>query len=226
MIHRYLHAILTTGIAAYKADPALVDDLFDSLFDLEDNEVTAIKTYFLEKGLSVYNGFPRVNSEPPYVAIILHQEGESDTFMGNYVGMITEDGHALYGADVEGSIWSHVYHLPVVTPHPDITSYMYEMVKVILLAGLGTLIDQECMDFSFSGMDLAPDPRYIPERLFIRQLVFQCKRQFAWIDRDSRLTKAFEVSGIHIDRSGSPRDVGGVETLVTPYAEGDDDGET
>lgn len=222
MIHRYIQAILTTGIAAYKADPVLVDDLFDQLYELEDSEVNAIKTYFQQKGFTVYSGYPRIDSKPPYVAVILAGEGESDTYIGDYAGMITEDGHVLYGAEVEGSIWEHNYHIPVVTEHPDITQYMYELVKSVMLAGLPTLVDQECMQFSFSGQDLAPDPRYLPARYFIRQLIFSCKRQFSRIDRDSRLTKAFQVSGIHIDRSGSPRDVGGVETLVTPYTEDDD----
>lgn len=222
MIHRYIHAILSTGIAAYRADPKLVDDLFLQLYELEDTEAKAIKTYFSQKGLNVYSGFPRIDSEPPFVAIILGQEGESENYIGDYAGMITEEGHALYGAEIEGSVWNHTYRLPVVTEHPDITQYMYELVKTIMLAGLRYLIDQECMDFSFSGQDLAPDPRYLPERYFVRELVFSCKRQFSRIDRDARLTKAFKISGIHIDRSGSPRDVGNVETLIVPYNEGDD----
>jgi hypothetical protein len=226
MIHRYIHNILVSGVAAYRADPELVNDLFDELYELEDTEVRAIKTYFAQKGLNVYSGYPRIDSEPPFVAVILANEGEAETYLSNYAGMITEDGHALYGSDVEGSIWDHVYHLPVVSEHPDITQYLYELVKTIMLAGLRFLVDQECFQFSFSGADLAPDPKFIPERYFVRQLVFSCKRQFAWIDRDSRLTKAFEVAGIHIDRAGSPRDVGGVETLVGVYAEGDDDAET
>jgi hypothetical protein len=223
MIHRYIHAILETGIAAYRTDQQLVDDLFAELYELEDTEVRAVKTYFEENGLNVYNGYPRLNAKPPFVSIILAQEGEAETYLGDYAGMITEDGHALYGAEVEGSVWNHVYHMPVVAGHPDVTSYMFEMVKTVMLAGLRFLIEQDCFQFSFQGHDLAPDPRYIPERFFVRQLVFSCKRQFARVDRDSRLTKAFEVAGIHIDSSGSPSDVGGVKTLVTTYGVGDDD---
>lgn len=223
MIHRYIHEILTTGITAYKADTRLVDDLFEQLYELEATEIAAIKTIFLEKGLNVYNGYPRRDAKPPFVAIILAQESEVETYIGDYAGMVTEEGHILYGAEVQGSIWDHVFHMPVVSEHPDVTSYMYELVKTLLLVGLQFLVGQECFQFSFSGMDLAPDPKYIPEHLFVRQLVFSCQRQFSRIDRDARLTKAFRVSGIHIDSSGSPSDVGDVETQVTPYTEGDDD---
>jgi len=223
MIHRYIHGILETGVAAYQADTRLLDDLFDQLYELEAKETAAIKTYFQENGLRVFSGYPRVDSQPPYVAIILAREGETEAYLGRYAGMITEDGHALYGAEVEGSIWEHEYNLMVVTDHPDVTQYMYEMVKLIMLAGLEYLVNEECFQFSFSGQDLAPDPKYIPARLFLRQLTFRCQRQFSRIDRDSRLTKAFQVAGIHIDKSGSPRDVGGVETLVTPYTVTEDD---
>lgn len=223
MIHRYIHEILTTGVAAYQADTRLLDDLFRELYELDETEIAAIKTGFLAKGLNVYTGYPRLDAKLPFVSIILAQESEAEAFIGDYAGIITEDGHTLYGADVEGSIWDHVFHLPIVSEHPDVTSYMYELVKTLLLVGLRFLVDQECFQFSFSGMDLAPDPKYIPEHLFVRQLVFSCQRQFSRIDRDSRLTKAFQVAGIHIDSSGSPSDVGDVETLVTPYAEGDED---
>ena len=225
MIHRFVHQILTTGIAAYKADPKLVDDLFDQLYDLEDTEIVAVKAYFLEHGLNVYSGYPRRDAKPPFVAIILAQENEAETFLGNYVSMVDDDGNTLFGADIEGSFWNHIFHLPVVSPHPDVTSYLYELVKTVLFAGLAYLDEQSCFQYSFSGADLAPDPKYIPENLFVRQLTFSCQRQFARIDRDSRLTKAFAISGVHIDSSGSPSDVGSVETHVTPYAVGDDNGE-
>ena len=153
------------------------------------------------------------------------REGESDTYIGDYAGQITEPGDIPLGSEVEGSIWDHVYHLRVVSENPDITSYMYEVIKTIMLAGLDVLTDLECMSFAFSGQDLAPDSKYLPERFFVRQLVFSCKRQFARIDREARLTKAFQVAGIHIDSSGSPSDVGGVETLVTTYTPGDDENE-
>jgi len=224
MIHRYIHELLTEGVATYQANPELMDDIFDVLYELDEKEAESIKTYFLANGLNVYNGYPRLDSKHPFVAIILASEGEAETFLGDYAGMITEEGE-FYGMDVKGSFWNHVFQLPVVSEHPDITTYLYEMVKVIMIAGLPFLTAQECHTFSFSGADLAPDARYIPNHLFVRQLTFSCQRQLALIDRASKLNKAWQVSGLHIDSSGSPRDVGDVETLITPYAVGDSDAE-
>lgn len=226
MIHRYIYDVLTTGIAAYLADTQLVDDLFDELYSLESTETEAIKTYFLAHGLNVVQGYARQDSEFPLVAIVLHHEGEAENFIGDYAGQVDEEGDTLYGAEIESAIWDHIFHLDVYTEHPDVTSYMYEMIKSIMLAGLKVFTELGCAQYRFSGMDLAPDPNYIPAYLFARRMVFSCWRQFYRVDRDSRLLKAFQVSGIHIDKSGSSSDVGGVETNVVPYAVGDEDDET
>lgn len=221
MIQRYLYSLLTTGIETYQADEALLDDLFEELYELESSEIQAIKTYFQSKGLRVVNGYPRRTTDWPAVAIILAGESEFEPYVGNYAGII-DDGE-LMGAEIEGSIWRHNFQLPVATEHPDVTAYLYEMIKSILFAGLQTLLNLGCFQFTFEGADLAPDTRYMPEQLFVRQLTFGCSREFALIDRQSRLGKAFRVAGIHVDSAGSPGDVGGVKTLVEPYGEGEAD---
>ena len=222
MIHRLIHSILETGIQAYQNEPKMLDTLFSDLYILDSTEIDSIKTYFLDKGLHVYTGYPRLDAEMPFVTVILSSEGETETVMGQYLGMVDDSGDTLYGADIEGAFWEHNYNLPVVSEHPDITAYMYELVKSIMFAGIKTLVEANCFQFGFTGQDLAPDPKYLPERVFIRQLSIRLQRQFAWVDRDSRLSKAFQVAGIHVDSSASSGDVGEVETLVTPYTEDDE----
>lgn len=220
MIQRYIHELLTTGFAAYKADPDLLDDLFLDNYGLNSAETSAIKQYFITHTPDVVNGYPRTTTTYPAVAIVLIRENEVENFIGNDVGQETEEGSSLFGADVEGAVWEYVFNLLIFAEHnPDVTSYYYEITKSILLAGLETLDAKGCMVYRMSGADLAPDPRYIPEHLFGRRLELSCQREFQYINRISRLTKAFQVAGIHIDKSGSPSDVGEVETLVTPYSE-------
>ena len=77
-------------------------------------------------------------------------------------------------------------------------------------------------EIKISGGDMAPDPRYMPEHLFVRQIKFGCNREFLRTDLATLRQKAFTVSGIHVDSSGSPSDVGDVKTLITTY--GVDDG--
>ena len=101
--------------------------------------------------------------------------------------------------------------------------YYYEIVKLIILGGLPVLIDDGCFEFELSGGDLSPDPKYLPEHLFGRQITFSCQREFQIIDRDSRLLKAFRIGGIYVDSSGSPSDVGEVKTNITTYGVGEDE---
>ena len=219
MIHRYLHSILTTGVTNITDDPTLLDDLFEANYGLEATEVDAVKEYWAEKPLNVVNGFARRDSDFPLIAITLASEQETQHFLGDSAGQEEDPEDEFYQYDIESAIWGHVYRLLIYTDHPDVTAWYYEIVKTILLSGLNILTGEGCFEYRMNGAELAPDPRYIPEHLYGRVLTFSCEREFQRVDRRSRIMKGFAVEGIHIDRSGSPNDVGGVKTLVVPYSE-------
>ncbi|MFA4944444.1 MAG: hypothetical protein WC789_07060 [Lentisphaeria bacterium] len=224
MIHRLVHQVVKTGMNAFLADARMVDDLFTELFALPVEEVESIRTYLQSHTLRVVNGYPRVDVNPPLVAIILSQEGEDEHFLGYLAGMVDEDGDpAMRGAEVQGSSWKHTFQLPVVTEHPDVTAAYYEALKTVLIAGIPTLVEGGCWGFQLSGAELAPDPRYIPEGLFVRQLTLSLNAPFLYFNRASALGKAFQVSGLHVDRSGSPSDPGAVKTNIGVFAEGEDE---
>jgi len=223
MIQRYLYSILKTGVQAILDDPRILDDLFEADYVLEKTEVEAIKELFAAQGLTVINGYARGDTKFPAVAVILGDEREAETFLGDSAGQVLEDDDPLYGADIETAIWEYTFNILIITEHPDSTLYYYEIVKSILLAGLDSLSDdpENMFEYKMSGAELAPDPRYLPEHLFARQLTFAAQREFQRVRRDSLLVKAFALRGIHIDSSGSNSDVGGVQTLVEIYREGE-----
>ncbi len=226
MIQRFIKTALDAGITAIENDLDIIDDIF-APFDLETTEIEGIRTWFTNDKPTVHHGYARNDTNFPSFHIILANEGEDQHFMGDDAGMVQEG--ADFGADIISTIWSHTYPILCYAEHPDVTTYMYEIAKSIIMVNAGEFFaDQGIFNLDLSGMDLAPDPRYLPEHLFARQLVFKCNREFCRVDRDSLAGKAFKVAGIHIDKSGSPRDVGGVKTLVTPYAvsqvQEDDDG--
>jgi len=221
MIHRIIHSILTSGVATIVADPTLLDDLFINNFELESEEVTAIKTYWVAHPPTIVNGYPREDVDFPAVAIILASEGEDQHFIGDDAGQVLDEDSSYYNSDISSGIWKHTYNLPIYTNHPDVTAYYYEIIKMIFSGGLATLVNDGCFDFHFAGGDLSPDPKYLPHHLFGRQLIFSCSREFQVIDRATRLAKAFALRGIAIDSDGSPSDVGGVVTNVTTFTEGE-----
>lgn len=219
MIHRYLYDILSDGVATIKANPVILEELFQDNYVLNTDEAESIKTYFLAKGMSISNGYPRQSTVFPALNIVLGEEGETEGVLGDSGGIIDEEDNLDSGSELIVSIWSHQYRLIVTTEHPDVTAYYYEIVKFIMLEGIRSLIDDGCFEFEFSGNELAPNVQYIPEHLFARQLVFSCQRELQRYNRAAKLLRITTVSGIHVDKEASLRDVGDVDTNVKPYTE-------
>lgn len=219
MINRYLHTLLTAGVDHIQEDLTVLDELFQNNFLLSDEELNTIKTYFTAHPINVVNGYPRSDSKFPLVAITLGSDAESDTFLNDDAGFIDDEESPYFGMDIKTAIYEYNYQLLIYTEHPDITAYYYEIIKSILLANLDYLVEQDCFGFSISGAELAPDPRYIPEHLFVRQITFTCKSEFQRTDKESRWLRAFKVTGIHVDKEASNWDIGNVEANVTPFQE-------
>jgi len=215
MIQRFLFTVLKDGVEQITADPEIIDDLFNDVYGLTEEEATAIKTFWASKPPKVIHGYAPRDIDVPVFSIVLDNERESDTWLANDIGQEEDPDSPDYRADIKGSIWQHQYSVLVYTEHPDVTLYYYELAKSIILSGNDFFVDQGLFEIDLSGADMAPDERYIPQNLFARKLTFSCKRVFKRLLRGSQIGKATSVSGIHIDRSGSPSDAGDVETLVT-----------
>lgn len=210
MIQRYLHTVLKQGMEKLRDNPELVEAIF-AQYELSTTEVDAIKTAMTSLHPKIKHQYARIDDTFPVISIVLAGEDETDEVLGDYAQQ--EDD----GSETLTSFWTHRYDLLIYTENPDHTQYLYEMVKAIIIA-------QDLTEFGlyqthYSGGDVAPDPRYAPEHLFLRRFSIKGDREFYSNDPDSALGKAFRVAGIHIDKSGSPSDVGGVKTLVTVPSE-------
>lgn len=215
MIQRYLYDTLKQGVQEILGEMSIIDDIFRVNYCLEQSEVDSIKTAFQANPPNVIHHYARSESEFPLWSVVLESEEESEHYIGDDAGMIDEPDDPLFGADRIASIFTHHYAILTYTEHPDLTLYYYEIAKAILV--VAPLKSQGLFNTHLSGMDVMPDPQYIPEHLFVRKMRFSADREFERIDKDSKLGKAFRVEGIHVDSSGSPSSVGGAKTLVTPY---------
>lgn len=215
MIQRLIYTAMIRGLEAIKSDPTILDDLFLNNYELTQTEVDGIKTFFAVKPPTVVHGYARSDQEPPLYSIILASEREADAVIGDEAGIIDEMDDPDFGADQYTALWEHTFHLMCVAEHPDVCTYIYEVAKAIVLQAKPTFIPFGVYGLTLSGMDLAPDPRYIPEHFFVRQLAISCRAELLTTAKSTKLNKAFQVSGLHVDKSGSPSDVGGVKTLIT-----------
>lgn len=217
MIQRLIYTALQSGLTQIENDPMILEYLFTEQFPLPATEVAAIKTLFQNTPPVPHHSLLPTDASFPAYAIQLGNEDESEHVLGSDGGQVTDEDSADFGADCITSFWDHKYHVHCYSEHPDVTTYIYEVAKSIMIGSEDYLIDNGIQHMHLSGMDLIPDPRYAPAHAFVRQLTVGFKSEFMRLDRLSRLQKAFRVRGIHVDSSGSPSDVGGVKTNVTPY---------
>lgn len=224
MIQRSLFAALKLGLDAIARDPAILDDIFgDNGFGLTPKEIEGIQTFFAEQPPTVVHGYARRDHTYPLIAITLGNESEVERFLGNSAGQVEDEDDPDFGAECLVTIWQHAYNIFIYSEHPDVTQYVYEVAKSIILTSDAAFQRLGFTQTSVTGMDLAPDPRYIPENLFVRQLAFTCQREFLRVDRATKLGKAFALRGLHIERDGSLSDPGDVHDNITIYTPGSED---
>lgn len=222
MIQRILYRALISGLEYYQQNPDAFTALFGDNYGLSETEILAIRQFFTDKPPKVFHGYARTDATPPFIAIVLADERETDSVLGDEAGIIANEEDADYGCDQYTAFWNHTYHLMCIAEHPEACQYVYEVAKAIILEAKPTFIPEGIYDSQVSGAELLPDPRFIPEHWFLRQITFSCKRELLTVVKGSNAGKAWTVSGIHVDREGSPSDVGGVKTLVKPVVGGED----
>jgi len=234
MIERVIFQVLKDGIAEIQADLTILERHFQKTLCLAEAEINTIKAVFADTPPNIIHHYAREGDQIPLWAIVLQEESESERFIGNDVGMIGEltlggdddpdfdPDDPASGEEAQGSIYQSTYGVMTYTEHPDVTRYYYELSKLILgrarpsLHGVAGILDLQ-----FSGGDLAPDPRYIPAHLFVRQLVIGVQR-LECLAAGTTAQRAFRIEGIHLDDGASSASKGGVRTGVRLMGETDD----
>jgi hypothetical protein len=229
MLERLLFIALQDGIAETLAKPALMERFFRETRELSLEEIAGIRTFFEAQPPNIIHAYPRTDSKFPLFAIVLANETESQQFLGDQGGMVgfgvdllgeaTLDGDDPdLGANEIASIEDQTYMVLVATRNPDTTIYYYQLAKFWLKRARAFLKQQGVSNLTFSGGDLAPDERYMPANLFVRQLTIQCKVPEILVGQKE--PSAFKLDGIYVDATGSPpADLGGVKTLITATVE-------
>ncbi len=220
MIQRNLYTAIETALAAIATTPELLDDLFTDFLEFDADEVASIKKFFLETPPNLITAYPRSDADFPLIAIALADEGGGADFLNSDSGTDDDEDSTDFGSDGVGNFWDHAFQIFCYTQNPDATVWVYEVVKAAINANAHDYFrDQGMYDINIRGAELAPDEKYVPDIVFGRALTFRCKDEYLLIARGSKVGKAFKVSGIHVDNSGSPSDVGGVKTNVTVKAQ-------
>lgn len=202
-IERIIYRILTNEIEAFKSDPAAFEAFIYSGTKSTD-EAAKARAYFELHPPTVIHGFPRTDSVFPCIAIVLAGEGIAQDYIGedayntdeNGMMFLDSDGMAM---DMHVRRWNHNFDALIYADHPDICLYYYNLARQILMAGKNEFIRNDYDQVSFTGADLAPDPRYSPEFLFLRRLGISLQSDLTYSTKENSFYQSYRMQGIGVD---------------------------
>jgi|WetSurMetagenome_2_1015567.scaffolds.fasta_scaffold32790_3 hypothetical protein len=172
-IERLIFTRLEKQFEALKADPRIYERfLLDCGLDAE--EALIGRQRWEERPASVVHGYSRGGAPFPVVALVLGQESTVQDYLGEDGEPLGEDGEEYLddeGNRVDAHVrrWEHRYDLYVYAEHPDEALYLYQLVKQIMVSGRKEFLDADLDEITYSGAELAPDPRYMPSEMFTRR---------------------------------------------------------
>lgn len=135
------------------------------------------------KGVDIIHQYPRgPNVVFPCWSIVLVSEAEGsakeDRFLGDEADDLFDDLGNFQGA-CTASIWKSQYGIYVYAQSPDLCIYFYELCRFFMTRGRQFLKSESggrVLDTAFSGADMMPDPRYVPENMFVRRFIVEAKK--------------------------------------------------
>lgn len=206
-IERLIFDILKENIDALKLKPQVFEDFIFRGVQNRD-EAQRAREYFEKHPPTVIQGYPRTDSYFPCYAITLGTESVAQDYIGEDAfntdilgdAFIDDDG---YAKDCHIRRWAHNFDVFTYVDHPDVCLYYYNLAKKILISNKNRFISQDLDNISYNGADMAPDPRYSPEFLFVRRLSLSLQSDWDYTDDENPLFEGYSVEGISVS-DGEP----------------------
>lgn len=185
MYERVLFRVIQEGIDLLVAKPDALRTLID-VPGWEAPEVDALLSLWsdAEKRPQVVHGYARIGGRFPSYNIVLSGEGQDQQYIGQSLGFedhldeakaLVDRVEKALGRQVKCGVerWKFDYSIFVYAEHPEVCLSCYNVLRSIFIGSQKKLLEEgaemPAETPAFSGMDLAPDPRYQPENLFARQ---------------------------------------------------------
>lgn len=207
MILRRIFTVLRDGLTAFAANPALYDTLYQDFLGMEPRECAAIKAALARAPVRVQHGYPHTDIQMPCMCLILQAESVSQKFLGDVA-------YLPLGGRGAGSQYEISAQLLIYSENIDLTQALYELARAVLIVSHQRLAQEGIQSPNFTGMDLAPDARYLPEQLFCRVLGIRAQYMFALPELLEEQVTATLMTGLFL-QPGTPRGAEAYESGVT-----------
>jgi len=227
-VERILLRLLRSEVERLSKDEALLRYYFESVFDctLPERETEEYIANFMRQPPSIVIGYPRSSVTFPVIAIILTEESETQSVVGDFLGETLGDSSDEVYADFVGAMFEATHGCYVYAEHPDVCLYLYHFVKMIMLGGKDWLLSQGVTEVSISGGELAPQEGYLPENIFLRTVNVKTIAPFAVPRPALADARKARVVGLYQDDVVVDGVQGGVHSYPTNFPGGDYNGET
>tara|TARA_Y100000034_G_C6892969_1_gene411212 strand:- start:1044 stop:1712 length:669 start_codon:yes stop_codon:yes gene_type:complete len=207
---RIVLEVMRTGVTAVTANTSVLDNI---LQDLTSAELTKAKAYWASHPPTVVQSFARFSETPfPIWALTLQGDDTAQDFLGQGDMALLDANDFTIGSEFR-SLDTATFTIFVYAEHPDVVVWYYKILKRILKMGFLRMVNNGLHDPTLDGADVQPDPRYIPENVFIRRITLKVEYEDVWDNSDalwvalngnpeSFLTQAGSATIAHEDADG------------------------
>lgn len=189
---RVVYYVVKSGLELLKEDPSWIDRV---LVQLSSEEISKIKLWLATVEFSVIHGYARKDAKMPLVSILEINEKDAQSYLNDHIGL---DDPELMAAEFLGEVNPFRDQAVIVSggrievqleawiyaENPDITHYMHKFVWVLLHSSRDILGKRGITVGSMSGGDVVPDPKFMPEKAYIRRIVLPVSGDRIYGDRD------------------------------------------
>jgi hypothetical protein len=219
-VERLLKTLLNETTNMFVNDRSEAERFFTWFFDTttDAKSLESFINAFIDRPPIARLGYARVGAELPAMGIVMENEEEADSFLGEFVG---EDGEGHDAFEYTGALFNARYTVYIYASNPDMCALLYQYAKAVVHAGKGSLFACGVLTIDMSGGELAPDESYMPENMFVRALRTDMKHPFS-----APRIKPFDLAKVKVTGLfGSDVVVDGQRGKITTYVPGEDDGE-
>lgn len=178
---RIIMNMLQTGVDAITADTTVLDSI---LAALPDDVRQKAKDEWSDHHPIVRMGYARADWDLPAFALTLTGDDTTQDYLGvgeeAYLGDDDEKLGEVMRKRNTGRFTIYVY-----TTHTDTCEWWYRVLRRICNVGVRYLIANGLEEPVIGGADLAPDPRYTPEHLYVRRVTLSVEYTEEWTDQDA-----------------------------------------
>ena len=172
MPEKIIMAALTSGLTTIKANPAIIEDVFDATV-LGEQYIVTVQSYLAQTPIRIAQGYGIDENRLPGWHVVPASISPDEHVIGDF---IEDDG----ADEVEGVL--HRYSLRVISAslNGDVTMFLEAIARYILHSGKEWGETYGLHEMDVTANDFDPIYQYLPQQLFYRSTVVGFRGLSTW----------------------------------------------